>query len=148
MGSQHAFHESHVAEPKVFVAGREIMVRWFGVPEEDESLAPRGQFFFPLTRRLEDIPWIGDPRELQVVFLDQAKNFPDRGVVAQIAEDQADGAEALVVILCSDRSRGQYPRGEDLGTFTFVSGIMLLGDSNIGYTMPQRYQNLGALSME
>lgn len=139
MGSQYAFCEADVAEPTVVIAGREVMIQWFGVV--DESLPPRGQFLFPLMNKLEDISW-GSDEKFQVVFLDQAKNWPDREVVGQIAEGRADGVEAWVAVLCGHRMV-RYPTREGPGTF--VGSVVMLGDPKFGIIIPQRYQNLDAL---
>ncbi len=141
MGFQHTFCETDVAEPTVVITDREVMIQWFGVV--DDSLPPKGQFLFPLTARPEDIHWMNRPEEFQVVFLDQAKNWPNRAVVDQIAEGRIDGVDAWVAMLCSHHFTVQYPSGEGPGTF--VSSIVMLGDPKSGVIIPQRYQNLDIL---
>jgi hypothetical protein len=139
MDSQYAVCETIVAEPRVVDVNGELLVQWDGVRN---GLPLKVQLLFPLVTRLEDIGPIR-PDELQVVFLDEAKNWPDLTVAKQIAEGRVDGMETWVAVLCSRHFTVRYPSG--VGPGTFVSDVMMRGDPNTGFVRPGRFQNLSLL---
>lgn len=89
---QHKVWEPNVEVPTVFVDANQVFFQWFGKVDLKPLMQQFGdgvakvfgqmQFRFPISAPPGDMHWMGHPELFQVIFVDQAKNWPNKNAIA------------------------------------------------------------------
>lgn len=126
-----------VSDPRVSIKsinGKDtMMLQWIGDYEPLNML--RYQFEFPILHELEK--WRNQIDSFRVPFVGELSRWPDPEQQASMI-DHFDGKEdTFVAQLMSPKFEHQYDSGP--GPISFVAGLVLLGDPNVGIIKPSYF---------
>lgn len=129
----------NVEHPTILVEeqlGRKVvLVQWFG--EAWNTDLGTSQFLFPLTMKFDDARWLREPELFRVAFMDQVKNWPNKDAISAIAHGLQNGEETWVIWVVSSYYAQRTTAG--IRCASFMCGLVMLGDPNVGVITPKRF---------
>ncbi len=135
--------------PKLRDEGKEVVVQWFGRSEalgwmvqsfgdEASKVFEAAQFHFPVHVAVDNIRWMGEPEEFQVIFIGQLKDWPNEEAISHFKLPP----ETWMLYITATHYTVRQPDGNTGPPMFAIPLTIMLVDRVYGVITPKPYQDL------